>query len=183
MPYDPRKHHRRSIRLPHYDYASNGFYFVTICAYQKQCLFGEVENGTMILNDCGQIVADEWQRSSQIRHEMELDLWVVMPNHFHGIVIIDRRDRETVITQKRDRYSIPFQKPRSLSSLVSGFKSSVSRRINQYRRTPEHPVWQRNYHEHIIRNQRSLQQIREYVQNNPQLWDKDCLNPKNPSKW
>ena len=89
MKYDPNKHHRRSIRLPGYDYRQSGAYFVTICACQRQCLFGDIIDGRMILNQYGMVVANEWQKSAVIRREIELDAWVVMPNHFHGIVIIN----------------------------------------------------------------------------------------------
>jgi putative transposase len=88
MKYDPDKHHRRSLRLPGYDYSQPGAYFVTICAHQRQCIFGEIIDGQMRLNQYGVIVADEWQKSSIIRREIELDAWVVMPNHFHGIVVM-----------------------------------------------------------------------------------------------
>lgn len=98
MKYNPDKHHRRSIRLPGYDYSQSGAYFVTICAYQRQCLFGNVVDGRMVLNQYGAIVADEWQKSSVIRQEIELDGWMVMPNHFHGIVII-----KNIVGQNRDR--------------------------------------------------------------------------------
>jgi putative transposase len=98
MKYDPNIHHRRSIRLPGYDYSQSGAYFVTICAYQRQCLFGDVVDGQMVLNQYGAIVADEWQKSSVIRREIELDAWMVMPNHFHGIVII-----QNIVGKNRDR--------------------------------------------------------------------------------
>ncbi|PPT07917.1 hypothetical protein CKA32_002715 [Geitlerinema sp. FC II] len=88
MKYDPRIHHRRSIRLHHYNYAKPGLYFITICAYQRQCLFGEIIDSQINLNIYGKIVAEEWMRSSEIRQEIMLDAWVVMPNHFHGLVEI-----------------------------------------------------------------------------------------------
>jgi putative transposase len=88
MKYDPNIHHRRSIRLSGYDYSQAGAYFVTICVYQRQCLFGEIVDGRMILKQYGAIVAHEWQKSALIRQEIKLDAWVVMPNHFHGIAII-----------------------------------------------------------------------------------------------
>ena len=88
MKYDPNKHRRRSSRLKGYDYSQSGAYFVTICADRRQCIFGDVVDGQMRLNRYGKIVADEWRKSSSIR-EIELDEWVVMPNHFHGIVIIN----------------------------------------------------------------------------------------------
>jgi hypothetical protein len=88
MQFDPQKHHRRSTRLKGYDYAQPGAYFVTICTYQRQCWFGDICDGRMCLNHIGYIVAQEWVRSSQIRQEIELDEWVIMPNHLHGIVLI-----------------------------------------------------------------------------------------------
>lgn len=88
MKYNPAKHHRRSIRLSEYDYSSSGSYFLTLCTYQRECLFGDVVNGAMQLNDFGAIVAEEWEKSAIIRPTLELDAWVVMSNHFHGIVIL-----------------------------------------------------------------------------------------------
>jgi putative transposase len=90
MKYDSFKHHRQSIRLKGYDYSANGVYFITICAYQRNCLFGAIANGVMHHNEYGQIVDEEWLKSAEIRQEIGLGEWVVMPNHIHGIVIIDR---------------------------------------------------------------------------------------------
>ncbi|MDB9543479.1 hypothetical protein PN472_10030 [Microcystis aeruginosa CS-1036] len=89
MTFDPEKHHRRSIRLRNYDYSQPGAYFVTICTYQKQSWFGEIKNGQIYLNQLGKIVADEWLKTCKIRPNFKLDEWVIMPNHFHGIVIIN----------------------------------------------------------------------------------------------
>lgn len=92
MRFNPKRHHRRSIRLPGRDYSETGAYFLTICAWDKECLFGEIVNGEMRLNEVGQIAAEEWSRSAEIRREIELDAWIVMPNHLHGIVmVIDAR--------------------------------------------------------------------------------------------
>jgi REP element-mobilizing transposase RayT len=88
MNFNPQKHHRRSIRRKGYDYALPGAYFVTICTYQRQCWFGEILNEQMYLNQIGNVVAQEWVRSSQIRPGMKLDQWVIMPNHLHGLVIL-----------------------------------------------------------------------------------------------
>ncbi|MEO0014714.1 MAG: hypothetical protein RLZZ535_3103 [Cyanobacteriota bacterium] len=182
MKYDPDKHHRRSIRLPGYDYSQTGAYFVTICAYQRQCLFGEIIDGQMILNQYGAIVADEWQKSSIIRQEIELDGWVVMPNHFHGIVII----ANTVGANGRSpvQNNAPVQmKPKSLSSLMAGFKSITTKKINILRDAPATPLWQRNYYEHIIRDRDAMDKICRYIINNPMSWSIDQLHPDNPSKW
>ena len=92
MKYNPEYHHRRSIRLQGYNYSQTGIYFVTICTHKRQCLFGEIRNGKMILNQIGKIVAQEWLKSAEIRQEIELDEWIIMPNHLHGIVGIDKKD-------------------------------------------------------------------------------------------
>ena len=180
MKYDPEKHHRRSIRLRGYDYSQAGFYFVTICCYQRQRLFGEVVDGEMQLNQYGEIVENEWTKSSVIRQEIELDEYIVMPNHFHGIVIINPvgANRRSPLPSTHSS-----MKPCSLSSLMAEFKSAVTKQINIIRNAPGTPVWQRNYYEHIIRNERSLNNIRQYIINNPLSWHQDQLHPDNPSKW
>jgi REP element-mobilizing transposase RayT len=144
MKYNPDYHHRRSIRLPHYDYARSGIYFVTICTHQRQCLFGEICDGKMSLNQIGKIVAQEWLKSSQIRQEIELDEWIIMPNHLHGIVAITANDKDanhdTGANNDRGASLAPLQrngdgfgrrKPRSLSSFILDFKSSVTKRIKE----------------------------------------------------
>ena len=185
MEYDREKHHRRSIRLKGYDYSQSGFYFVTICCYQRQCLFGDIVDGEMRLNRYGEIVNKEWMRSSEIRQEIALDKYVVMPNHFHGIVIINHvgANGRSPLPQPLNQSIIPSMKPKSLSFLMAGFKSSVTKQINLIRNAPGTPIWQRNYYEHIIRNEQSLNKIREYIVNNPLLWQNDQLHPNNPSKW
>ncbi len=191
MKYDPDKHHRQSIRLSGYDYSQSGAYFVTICADRRQCLFGDVVDGRMVLNQYGAIVADEWQKSSVIRQEIELDGWVVMPNHFHGIVIINNTVGANVnnhVGANDDHVGAngrsPLRmKPKSLSSLMAGFKSITTKKINILRDSPRTPIWQRNYYEHIIRNQDAMDKIRQYIVNNPLSWENDRLHPNNPSKW
>lgn len=192
MHYHPDKHHRRSIRLLGHDYASDGWYFVTVCTYQRLCLFGEIVSNTMVLNNLGEVIADEWRKSSDIRQEVQLDAWIVMPNHFHGIVRIlspeakamvdDLPNQNTTTENKNSLLKGISMKPRSLSSLVSGFKSTTTRQINVMRNASGTPVWQRNYYEHIIRDKVALQYIREYVWKNPFRWDVDQLHPDNPSK-
>ena len=180
------KRDRRSIRLKGYDYSRSGYYFVTICTYQRQCLFGEIIAGEMELNSLGQIVTEEWRKSAEIRREIELDLWTIMPNHMHGIAIIDAQNANPIVkpeseaNQKRIKQQM---KPRSLSSLMAGFKAATTKRINQFRSARGTPVWQRNYYENLIRNEEFLQNIRQYIATNPQQWKSDQLHPKNPSKW
>jgi len=173
MKDNPTVHKRRSIRLKGYDYSLPGAYFITICTHQHICLFGDVGDGKMRLNDVGEIVADEWLQTAVIRKEIELDEWVVMPNHFHGIVFIVQRwdsrrgDRPVALTAG--------PRPKSIGAMVAGFKSAVTRQVNAMRNTPSANVWQRNYYEHIIRSEPELKGLREYIRNNPKRWTLDRL--------
>ncbi len=152
MKYNPQNHHRQSIRLPNYDYSRSGMYFVTICTDQKQCLLSEIDRGKMLLNQIGNIVREEWLKSSQIRQEIKLDKYVIMPNHLHGIVMIHNNDLKigdrSAIDDQGARLA-PLQditlwhKPRSLSSFVAGFKSSVTKRIKIFCTQPNPRIWQR----------------------------------------
>jgi len=172
MKFNPEHHHRRSIRLKGYDYVQSGAYFITICAHNRECLFGDVTKGEMRCNEYGEIVRQEWFKTSEIRpcvrlHETE---FVVMPNHIHGIIrIID----DDVGTRRRRAPTIEqFGKPvcDSIPTIIRAFKSIITKRINQIRGTPGAPVWQRNYHEHIIRNEESLNRIRQYIADNSRRW-------------
>lgn len=128
------------------------------------------------MNAFGEIVADEWKKSGDIRKNMEFDVFVIMPNHVHGIVhIVDRRGDRRVAPTMPDAPLTPAK--HLLPSFVSGFKSVVTKRINELRRMPGMAVWQRNYYEHIIRDEVSLNRIREYIINNPLQWDSDPENP------
>jgi putative transposase len=171
--YDPEKHHRRSIRLKGYNYAHPGAYFITIVAYGRECIFGEIVNCGIELNFFGRIVTEEWERSRNIRQEIELDTFVVMPNHIHGLVMV--ANHNVGATSRSPLPRGPAK--RSLSAFVAGFKSSASRRINAFRGTPGLPVWQRNYYEHVIRNEQSLSRIRQYIVDNPLRWQFDPENP------
>jgi REP element-mobilizing transposase RayT len=193
MTFDPEKHHRRSIRLKNYDYSQPGYYFLTICTYQRQSWFGEIKNDRMYLNQIGKIVAEEWINTPKIRSNFLLDEWVIMPNHLHGIVIInenlnllaDRNISHKKILGERNRdilgaRNAPLrQEPNSISSFVAGFKSAVTKRINLLRDNRDIPIWQRNYYESIIRDENALRVIREYVLNNPFQWKKDPDNQEN----
>ena len=189
MTFDPEKHHRRSIRLRNYDYSQPGAYFVTICTYQKQSWFGEIKNGQIYLNQLGKIVADEWLKTCKIRPNFKLDEWVIMPNHFHRIVIINDYSGDDQSLGARDapldlgardapldlgaRDAPLQQKPNSLSSCIAGFKSAVTKRINLLRQNTDTPIWQRNYYESILRDEKYLAVVREYIINNPKNWPND----------
>jgi REP element-mobilizing transposase RayT len=184
---DPtHRHHRRSIRLKGYDYSRTGAYFVTICTQNRDCIFGNVVDGAMVLNDAGMIAGDEWVKSANIRVEIEMDVFVVMPNHLHGIVIIQRdetRRGDRPVAPTADATKPPVNhmtsgpRPGSIGSFVAGYKSAVTRRINHLYDTPGRKIWQRNYYERIIRNQNELKRIREYIINNPQQWEFDRNHP------
>ena len=141
-------------------------------------------NGKMQMNECGHIVETEWLKTTEIRDNIALDTYTVMPNHFHGIVVILNLYAHNVGANSRSPKSFtsdspvkPPMNPKSLSSLISGFKAAVTAQINRQRNTPGIPVWQRNYYEHIIRNEKELNRIREYIHENSLQWDLDRENP------
>jgi len=181
MPYHPDRHHRRSIRLPEYDYAGAGAYFVTVCASGHGCLFGEVRDGIMVLNRIGEMARDCWSAIPHHFDDVVLDQFVVMPNHIHGIVVMcDGGVSEA--THMRATHASPLRAgppPRSLGAVVGSFKSAVTSRVNELRGNAGCPVWQRNYFERVIRNERELAAIREYIANNPAKWAMDRENPAN----
>ena len=196
MPYDPEIHHRRSIRLKGYDYSQAGAYFITICTHNRECLFGEIIEGQMHLNEIGKIVESEWLKTAEIRDEVELDAFTVMPNHVHGIIVITGNSSPSepvgahgrapnvdmmaddlgVAAVRADGRPPLRRQPKSIGSIMAGFKSTVTKQINEIRQTPGAPVWQRNYYEHIIRNEKALQRIQRYIIENPQQWVYDQEN-------
>lgn len=166
---------RRSLRLNGYDYRQNGAYFVTVCAHRHANLFGSIEHGVMMPNAIGRIVADEWRRTAELRPYVGLDVFVVMPNHFHGIIVILNDDwafQRNAPTETNDEPKRKLQAG-SLGAIVGRFKGKVSRRAHEMPGYRDLLVWQRNYYEHIIRNEKSLQAIREYVAMNPSRWTDD----------
>ena len=177
---------RKSPRLKGYDYSSNGAYFVTIKAHQAVHLFGKIEDGEMKLNEHGDIVFWEWVKSEHLRKEVYLDEFVIMPNHFHGIVIIFHPEgADGSANQIAEGVGAtgpsPLRKPqsklgggkRSLSSLMAAFKLVSTIKINQLRQTPKMPVWQRSFHDQIIKNEQHLNNVRQYIAHNPANWATD----------
>jgi len=167
------------MRLRGWDYSQAAVYFVTICTYQRECLLGEVVDGRVRTNAYGRIVEEE-RRTREIRPEVELDAFMVMPNHLHGIVVVPGRGARPRLRQDL-RPCAPttghlFRRPRSLGSLVAGFKSASTRRINAVRGAAGSAVWQRNYHDRIVRNKRELRAIRQYIRQNPAHWPDDPEN-------
>jgi len=157
---------RRSNRLRDCDYRQQGVYFITICTHRQACLFGEVIDGAMQLNQLGRIVEQEWQRTAVLRPYVDLDAFVVMPNHFHGVIVIV--EENTVAGG-----SAKLLAARSLGAIIGQFKGSVTKRIRSQEGLQGIMVWQRNYHDHVVRNDKSLQRIREYIAYNPENWAKD----------
>ena len=180
MAYDPEKHHRRSIRLPGYDYRRRGAYFITICTTGRACVFGEVVNDEVKLSRRGMIATECWNDIPNHRPYVELDQFIVMPNHVHGLVWILDSD------ERRATQASPLQGPRlvpgSLGAIVGAYKAAVSRNINKIRPGAAVDLWQPNYYEHIVRDERALVNIREYIVSNPLAWADDAENPEGTGK-
>ncbi|MCL4250145.1 MAG: transposase [Anaerolineae bacterium] len=183
MPFDPDRHHRRSIRLRGFDYRDGRADFVTLCTLRRQCLFGDVIDGEMVLNALGEIVRDEWLYTAVVRPTVTLDAFVVMPNHLHGIIDLDNspgatRRRATRRVAPTDDMQDSAARPRgpdagSLSAIIGQFKSAATRRLVAADLLEGSP-WQRNYYEHIIRNRREYDQICAYIVHNPAHWTDDA---------
>jgi putative transposase len=162
--------------LKGYDYTQAGLYFVTVVTHDRFSLFGQISNGIMGLNHLGQVVQEEWERISNVRPDVELGAYVVMPNHFHGILCFQKDGAYTVGATRR---VAPTETLRSgsLGAIIGQFKSIATKRINRLRGTPNAPVWQRNYYDHIIRNQHDLELTWQYIEANPGRWAEDEENP------
>ncbi|MAT99697.1 MAG: transposase [Anaerolineaceae bacterium] len=180
MAYDPHKHHRRSIRLKGYDYSSEGAYFVTICVKSGESILGKVVDGEMVLNDYGRIVAACWQDLVNHYEHVILDAFVIMPNHIHFIVIFVDTKVGASLRPAPTRPAATGGKKHGLPEIARALKSFSARRINELREATGTSFWQRNYYEHIIRNERALNAIREYIDNNPVNWLRDQLHPDAP---
>jgi REP element-mobilizing transposase RayT len=194
MRFDPKRHHRRSIRLRGYDYSQLGAYFVTICVQDRECLFGEVVEEEMRLNDAGRMVQDVWNDLPRYYPGVALDAFVVMPNHIHGIIILVGAgpcacpDAGQPIVGAGPRACPDAGQPQGvartlgLPDVVHRFKTMTTKRytdgVKRFGWLPfRGRLWQRNYYEHIIRNEESLYRIREYILTNPMRWMMDCQNP------
>ena len=177
---------RHSIRLIDYDYTNAGAYFVTICTQNKGCLLGKTINGVIEPSEIGKIACGYWLKIPEHCVNVTLDEFVVMPNHLHGIIIVEDTCRGEVSsplfttneTPGKGEVTPPLQKY-TLGQIVAYFKYQTTKQINKFRSAYGVPFWQRNYYEHIIRNEKELTEIREYIINNPLKWELDRENPEN----
>ena len=187
--FDPKIHRRRSIRLPHYDYSNPGAYFVTMCTQKRECIFGQIVDGNMRPNECGRVVESAWNGLPARFSHVELDAFIIMPNHFHGIIIlageqsITLDDTRSIEPIGRDE-SRPYMRRKTsekqattLGKIVRAFKATTTRTIRSAHF--DKFAWQRNYYEHVVRNEDDLNSIREYITYNPLRWADDENNPQN----
>ena len=199
---DAPKRQRRFIRLQGYDYTRQGAYFVTICTRNRACLLGDIVEGRMRLSKAGRLAQVAWEDLPYHYPHVQIDVWVIMPNHMHGIVILteaqatddDMRvgtDPKINVGTKTDTGTktdvgaglkpaptAPAAPTRhGLSEIVRAFKTFSARRINALHNTVGTPFWQRNYYEHVIRNESALDRIRQYIVDNPARWREDPENP------
>ena len=193
--YNPDIHHRRSIRLKGYDYAQKGMYFITLCVQERECIFGTIFENRMFLNEIGQIVANEWVNTMNIRDNVIIHNFIVMPNHIHGIVEITYNKNDECLIGE-------FVSPtKSIGAIVRGFKITTTKRIKNFitpvgangnspnsnspnansplqewiiNHLPH--IWQRNYYEHIIRDYNDHERIANYINANPSRWEEDMFN-------
>jgi 2-C-methyl-D-erythritol 2,4-cyclodiphosphate synthase len=172
MPYDPAEHHRHSIRLPGFDYSKGGAYFITICTHAKECILGQIGGGQAVLSERGRIVSDCWADIPKHYPGVMLDEFVVMPNHVHGVVWFETGERLDAGGMRAG------PAPPLLGNVIGSFKSASTRRINQSLGVQGALVWQRNYFEHVVRDEESLSAIRQYIRTNPQRWHQDAENPQ-----
>jgi putative transposase len=163
---------RKQIRLREYDYSSAGAYFLTVCVKDGIGMFGEIVDGEMIQNEYGNIVKSCWDELHVHYSQIELDAFIVMPNHVHGIIII--HDSVGAIHELPLRWTPRQRRQMLLPKIVGRFKQNSAKRINELRGSPPSSVWQRNYFDHIIRNEKSLNRIREYIVTNPERWQWDA---------
>ena len=156
---------RKSLRIKDYDYSQPGGYFITICTQNKYCFFGAIKQNEMILNAAGQMAQEEWDGLTLRFKNTSLDRSIIMPNHMHAVILVEEKDTKV-----------------NLGSIIQAYKSiTTNKYIHGVRNKDWLPfskrLWQRNYYEHIIRNDQDLELIREYIMTNPQKWEKDRFHP------
>jgi putative transposase len=215
MKYNPEIHHRRSIRLRGYDYSRAGLYFITICTKDRECFFGKIADGEMVLNDAGKIAYEEWEKLPKRFPNFELDVFQIMPNHMHGIIVLNPvgatisvarntterndngarndddgnnrarvnrapTDADDSIVQNDDANGARASRARTgnatVGDIVGAYKSLVANECLKIYKTKNETMgklWQRNYYEHIIRDEQSYETISNYIIDNPAKWNDD----------
>ena len=182
MIYTDKK--RQSIRLKNYDYSKSGLYFVTICTENRECLFGDIIDGKMVLNNAGNMIEKMWNKIPERFNVVKLDESQIMPNHVHGIIIIKsnnvgvsfmKPEIKITITKSNHHMGLINQTP-TLGLIIRYFKSKCTYEI--HKNGFNNDLWQRNYYKHVIRREFDLNKIREYINTNPQMWERDRNNPK-----
>lgn len=183
MNYSPEMHHRRSMRMQGYDYTQSGAYFVTICTQGRTCLFGDLSGEETRLNDAGEMIERWWLELANKFQSVEIDEYVVMPNHFHGIILLVGANL-CVCPDDRGVGATGAHAGAPLPAVVRWFKTmSTNDYIRRVKDSGWPPfagrMWQRNYYEHVIRNDKQLDRVRKYIQDNPAKWAEDPENPGN----
>lgn len=180
---------RKPNRLRNYDYSQNGMYFITICAKDRFKYFGEIENGKMMLNELGKIAEKCYLEIPNHFLGVFLDEFMIMPNHIHVIIEINNNDEivgtdlASVRNKNGQTQGLSLRDIGLLSRVIQAFKSKTAveyLKLMKLKNMPYIPkIWQRSFHDHIIRNEKSLNKIREYIQTNPQMWERDRNNAEN----
>jgi REP element-mobilizing transposase RayT len=190
MKHDHDKHHRRSIRLKGYDYSKAGTYFVTICTQNRECLFGDIFDGEICLNDAGCMIQKWWYEAAGKFKNIVLDEFMIMPNHFHGIIAIvgatlcgcpGIHDRPEINLEPANTEQ-PHRVAPTLGDIIDWFKTMTTNEYIRNVRQKNWPTfngkfWQRNYYEHVVRGEKELHRIRKYIIDNPAKWAEDEDNP------
>jgi REP element-mobilizing transposase RayT len=187
MVHQMKKRDRRSVRMVNYDYSAPGAYFITICTFRRANLLGEIKDGSARLSAAGKLVEQCWLEIPQRYENILLDEFVIMPNHFHGILLLETggdSPPDTSVDGSSRVQTHPFRYPPAhrrrmlIPRIVGYFKMNSAKRINRMRGTSGERVWQRNYYERVVRSEDELRRIREYIVGNPASWELDKENPK-----
>ena len=187
MKHNLKINQRKSIRLNGYDYSKAGLYFITICTHNRENLFGEIDDGKMILNEYGEIVEKEIIKTNSLRKNIKIDEYIIMPNHIHFIIEIvtvgayGNTPKNEITAYTNIEHGVNHYAPtkqlkspsKNIGAIVRAIKACSTANINKLRKTTGIPVWQRNYYENIIRDENAHLKIAEYIKNNPVLWGND----------
>lgn len=168
-----KRYRIESIRLPNYDYSQEGEYFITICTQDRQHLFGEIVNNEMQLSEFGKIAQLCWEQIPEHFNSATLDEFVIMPNHVHGIIILNDNNRIEISNSRKEEFSKPVSG--SIPTIIRSYKSAVTKKINELRKTLGEKVWQTGFYESIIKEPTELYFVQEYIKNNPHNWKEDEL--------